>query len=244
MGDPKRIKKKYKTPRQPFARQRIEHDLQIVGKYGLRNMKSVWKFSTLLRHFRGNARRLLSLDDEDRKTGELELLGRLQRMGLVAKNATLDNVLSLQIENFLERRLQTLVHKKGFATTPYHSRQMIVHGHISIGDRIAKSPNYLVPPSEENSIVFTSDSPYRKASHKALPTNVFKSKKPKVDRRRQDRGRRGPPRPKPKKKVPIKQDDAKEKPLLVPDETGKEVKDIKEEERVKETLPPKIKDKI
>ncbi len=243
MGDPKRIRKKYKTPRQPFARQRIEHDLQLVGKYGLRNMKSVWKFSTLLRHFRVNARRLLSLDDEDRKTGEIELLGRLQRMGLVAKNATLDDVLSLQVESFLERRLQTLVHKKGFATTSYHSRQMIVHGHISIGDRIANSPNYLVPPSEENSIVFTLDSPYRKASHKALPTNVNKSKKPK-EARRQDRGKRGPPRPKPKKREPIKQEPAKEEPLLVPDETKKEVKDIKEEERVKETLPPKIKDEI
>lgn len=242
MGDPKRIRKKYKTPRQPFARDRIEHDLQLVGKYGLRNMKSVWKFSTLLRHFRGNARRLLSLEDEDRKTGEMELLGRLQRMGLVKKNATLDDVLSLQVEDFLERRLQTIVHKKGFATTPYHSRQMIVHGHISIGDRIAKSPNYLVPPSEENAIDFTLDSPYKKTSHKALPANVYKSKQPKEDKR-PDRGRR-PTKAKPKKapKKPEKTDE--EPPLLVPDKDVDKIAAIKEEEKAKEKLPTKIKDEI
>jgi small subunit ribosomal protein S4 len=200
MGDPKKIRKKYKTPRQPFEKLRIEHDLQIVGKYGLRNMKEVWKHSTMLRHFRGNARKLLSLDEEDRKIGESELLGRLQRMGLISKGANLDDVLSLQIENILDRRLQTLVHKKGMATTPHHSRQMIVHGHISIGDHIVNSPSYFVNPNEEKLIAFSGNSPLRKESHKALPSNVYKTKqtedRKKSSGSRPKGGRRGPSQPK------------------------------------------------
>ncbi|NHK31214.1 MAG: 30S ribosomal protein S4 [Asgard group archaeon] len=204
MGDPKKIRKKYKTPRQPFAKDRIEHDLQIVGKYGLRNMKEVWKHSTLLRHFRGNARKLLSLDDEHRSIGERELLGRLQNMGLLAQKATLDDVLSLKIEDFLERRLQTLVHKKGMATTPHHSRQMIVHGHISIGDHIVNSPSYFVNPNEEKLINFSISSPLKKESHKALPANVYKSKKA-DDHKRTDKRRGQSSRPRGQRSAPPQQ---------------------------------------
>jgi small subunit ribosomal protein S4 len=223
MGDPKRIRKKYKTPRQPFEKTRITHDLQLVGKYGLRNMKSVWKHQTMLANFRGNARRLLSLEEEDRKVGEKELLGRLNRLGLIKSNATLDNVLSLKIEDFLERRLQTMVYKSGMATTPHHARQMIVHGHISIGEKIARSPSYLVPLKEEKIIAFVGKSPFTKASHKALPANVYKSKKPKEDKRDQ-RGGKKPQRrtdrpdtaPKKDNKIPEK---AVERP--VPTKGGK-----------------------
>ncbi len=195
MGDPKRIRKKYKTPRQPFERHRIDSDLALIGKYGLRNMKAVWKLNTLLANFRSNARRLLSLDVDDRKIGEQELIGRLQRLGLLDAKATLDNVLSLKIESFLERRLQTMVYKSGMATTPHHSRQMIVHGHIIIGDKIAKSPSYIVPAAEEKLIVFNKHSPLAKESHKALPSNVFKNKKPQADKKDSRRGDRRGGRP-------------------------------------------------
>ncbi len=195
MGDPKRIRKKYKTPRQPFERHRIDSDLALIGKYGLRNMKAVWKLNTLLAKFRSNARRLLSLEEEDRKIGERELIGRLQRLGLLETKATLDDVLSLKIETFLERRLQTMVYKKGMATTPHHSRQMIVHGHIHIGDKVAKSPSYIVPAAEEKLLSFNKNSPLSKSSHKALPSNVFKSKKAPAEKRDSRRGDRRGGRP-------------------------------------------------
>ncbi len=243
MGDPRKIRKKYKTPRQPFERHRIDHDIQIVGKYGLRNMKAVWKLSTMLRNFRGNARKLLSLEDEDRKIGEQELLGRLQRMGLVTKKATLDDVLSLQIEDFLERRLQTLVFKKGFAVTPYHARQMIVHGHILIGDRIAKSPSYLVPPQEEGLLAYNTSSPYRKTSHKALPANVLKGKKP-SEEKRMDR-RKPIPKEKIKKKIPKIDDEDAE----IEDEIDVKVDEVAEEiteitEKAEKAIPTKLKDEL
>lgn len=196
MGDPKRIRKKYKTPRQPLDKNRIENELQLIGKYGLRNMRSVWKHSTMLANFRGNARHLLSFDVESRKIGEQELLGRLQRMGLLSsKEATLDNVLSLQIEDLLERRLQTIVFKKGYACTPYHARQLIVHGHIAIGDSIVKSPSYLVLTKEEKLIDFAQDSPFKKPEHKALPGNVYKVAQAQQEKKFESR--RGGKRPTP-----------------------------------------------
>ncbi|HUT82381.1 MAG TPA: 30S ribosomal protein S4 [Candidatus Bathyarchaeia archaeon] len=251
MGDPKRIRKKYKTPRQPFEKKRIEEDLKIVGKYGLRNMREVWKNNTMLSHFRGNARRLLSFEFENRQKGEKELLGRLQRMGLLENNATLDDVLSLKVENILERRLQTIVFKKGMATTPHHARQLIVHGHIIIGDRIVNSPSYFVDPNEEKVINFDFSSPLSKPSHKALPGNVYKAKAASEERRGDKRRgparpQRGPPAdrfPKDKiEKVKINVEEVEEEaPLLIEiDDTGEEAI----EEKAKKVVPVKLKDEF
>jgi len=223
MGDPKKFRKKYKTPRQPYVSDRIDIDLQMIGKYGLRNLREAWKNTTMLRSFRVNARKLLSLEEETRKIGEQELLGRLLRMGLVTKKATLEDVLSLKVEDFLERRLQTLVFKKGLATTPYHARQMIIHGHIAISDRVINSPSYFITPSEESQIGFSYNSPLLNASHKALPSNVYKTR---PSEERAQAHRHGAIHGKIKKKpfvkeeleVPKKPEEEEEKPTLsIPD---------------------------
>jgi small subunit ribosomal protein S4 len=184
MGDPRRIRKKYATPRQAFDRQRIDGDLKLIGKYGLRNMRSVWKHSTVLRNFRVNARHLLSMTEEDREIGETELLNRLQRMGLVTKNATLDDVLGLQIEDLLNRRLQTMVYRQGMAKTPYQARQMITHGHIRIGEQKVSSPGYIVSVNEDKNINFAPNSPYSDSGHVALPQKDQKQSGSKKSRSR------------------------------------------------------------
>ncbi|NHJ87305.1 MAG: 30S ribosomal protein S4 [Asgard group archaeon] len=244
MGDPKRIRKKYSTPRQPFEKNRIDHDMQLVGKYGLRNMKSVWKHSTMLRNFRGNARQLLSLPSDERKIGEQELVGRLQRMGLLKKNATLDDVLELSVEDFLERRLQTLVFRKGMATTPHHARQMIVHGHISIGGQILDSPSYFVTPDEEKVLNFSNDSPFSKSTHKALPANVYKSKKPEEDKRIDRKRPTGKPKKKPvktAKKIDLDEEELEEEEVeIISLDEGEEVVT----EKVAEKVPSKLKDEL
>ena len=47
----------------------------------------------------------------------------------------LDDVLNLNVNDLLSRRLQTIVTKKLGFTTPYQARQAVVHGHIMIGER-------------------------------------------------------------------------------------------------------------
>ncbi len=71
------------------------------------------------------------------------------------EGVTLDSVLSLSVEDLLGRRLQTLLYKKGAAVSPLQARQLIVHGHVKLGDRVVDVPGYLVTASEEGSIVLT-----------------------------------------------------------------------------------------
>jgi small subunit ribosomal protein S4 len=82
----------------------------------------------------------------------------LAKIGLVSSDATLDDVLNLQVTDLLTRRLQTLVFKKFGFKTPYQARQAVVHRHIMIGDRVIDIPSYTVTTHEEENIRFTPES--------------------------------------------------------------------------------------
>ena len=164
MGDPKRPKNQFKKPRRPWTSDQLMSELQIVGTYGLRNKRELWKAQTELSRIRKQARALLALSHEVRHGKETELLNSLRRMGLVQEGATLDDVLNLTIETLLGRRLQSLVTKKGFAKTPYQARQVVVHGHITINDRIVSIPSYMVRRDEENMVSVRKDSSYKPSS--------------------------------------------------------------------------------
>ena len=82
----------------------------------------------------------------------------LTKIGLVDEGSTLDDVLNLQINDLLSRRLQTITQKKLFFKTPYQARQAIVHGHIMIGDNVVTIPSYVVKTAEENKIRLTPES--------------------------------------------------------------------------------------
>ncbi|RLE94970.1 MAG: 30S ribosomal protein S4 [Thermoprotei archaeon] len=168
MGDPKRPKKKWEGPFHPWRKDILMQELELVGKYGLRNKRELWIAKTILRKIRANARRLLALPEEERKVREKELINRLYKMGLLpSPEATLDDVLNLTVENILDRRLQTIVYNKGLAKTIYQARQLIVHGHIVIGDRRVRSPGHLVSIEEENLVDLHPNSPFRKMLEEA-----------------------------------------------------------------------------
>ena len=56
MGDPKKQRKKYTTPRHPWQRDRLDEERQLLKDYGLKNKKELWKFESLLRKFKGKYR--------------------------------------------------------------------------------------------------------------------------------------------------------------------------------------------
>jgi len=162
VGDPRKPRKKWQPPGHPWVKERLIEEMKLMGEYGLRNKRELWIAAAMLRKFRHRARSLLALPEEVRKKEEQALLSKLYELGLVDKEATLDDVLSLHTKDLLERRLQTIVYRKGLAKTIHHARQLIVHGHIAINGRRVTSPGYIVPRSEEDLIGYAPTSPYFK----------------------------------------------------------------------------------
>ena len=147
----KRQRKKYTKPFRPWDKTRIEDERKIMDSYGLKRKKEMWKLESILRNYRQMARNLAaSVDKEQEKI----LLDKLYREGLLQKNAGLDDVLALNIEKLLERRLQTMVFRKNLATTPKQARQLIVHGHIAVEGRRAVWPNTIINRALEDKISF------------------------------------------------------------------------------------------
>jgi small subunit ribosomal protein S4 len=73
---------------------------------------------------------------------------------LLNPSADLDDVLALSTQSILERRLQTMVLRKGLAKTAKQARQMIVHGHIAVDGRKARWPGIIVAVADEGKISF------------------------------------------------------------------------------------------
>ncbi|RLE99078.1 MAG: 30S ribosomal protein S4 [Thermoprotei archaeon] len=165
MGDPKKPRKKWEGPTHPWRKDVLQAELILVGKYGLRNKRELWIAKTLLRRIRAKARRLLALPPGERELRSKPLISKLYHMGLLpSPDASLDDVLRLTVEDVLERRLQTLVFRKGLARTIYQARQLIVHGHIAVNGRRVRSPGYLVSREEEETISFYPLSPLAKGA--------------------------------------------------------------------------------
>ena len=153
MGDPRKAKKLFRRPRMIWTTDQLNAELYIMGSYGLRNKRELWKAQTEVARIRNQARALLALSTELRADKEKRLLNFLNRLGLVKEGATLDDILNLKVEDLLERRLQTIVMKKANARSPYQARQIVSHGHVSVGNRKVNIPGYLVKTEEEPQIL-------------------------------------------------------------------------------------------
>jgi len=154
----RKLKKQIKRPKRPWDKERIENEKKILKKYGLRRKREIWKAESILREYRRRARELAAKKD---KEGEKILIEKLNRLGLLEKNAGLDDVLSLTLENILDRRLQTIVFKKGLANTPKQARQFIVHGHIAVEGKRDIFPSHLIEKDIEDKIDYYGTPPLK-----------------------------------------------------------------------------------
>lgn len=152
MGDPKKTRKQFKRPLKIWDKANIEKEKNLKQGYGLKNKREIWRTETILRKKRQSARTMLAMPLEERIKREKDLLGSLSRLGITTQNAGLDDVLTLTVESFLERRLQTITWRKGLANTPTQARQFITHGHIAIGGQRVTAPGYMVTAEEEGKI--------------------------------------------------------------------------------------------
>jgi len=88
-----------RTPRRPFEKDRLDAEMKLIGEFGLKNKREVWRTQLTLARIRKAARVLLTLDEKDPKRlfeGNA-LLRRLLRLGVLDDTKQqLDYVLALK----------------------------------------------------------------------------------------------------------------------------------------------------
>jgi small subunit ribosomal protein S4 len=168
MGDPRRLSKKYETPRKLWDSARITEEKALIEEYGLKNMRELWRAKAKLGRVRRDARVLLSKGEQGHDEAK-QLLAKVVRLGFGTEATSLEDLLSLTLRDVLERRLETRVYKKGFAKSLAQSRQLITHGFISISGKKVSVPGYIVPASQENLIGY----------YKAIDINAGATEAPK-----------------------------------------------------------------
>ena len=178
MGDPRKIRKKYQKPEHPWQKDRIVEELKLKKEYSLSNKKEIWKFDTLLKKYKDQAKKLIAMQGEQADKERREMMDKLKSYGLISPgNETYDTIFSLQLKDVLERMLSTIIFKKGLARSTKQARQFIVHGHVMIGDKKLSSPTYLVPIKQESMINFSVSSSLYSENH---PERIQPDKKTKI----------------------------------------------------------------
>jgi len=156
--------------------ERIKSSNALVDHYGLKNMKELWKAQTEIGRIRRNARLLLS-GGQGSENIKGTMFAMLERIGLAKPGATVDDLLDLKENSMLERRLQTIVFRKGLAKTVKQARQLTVHGFIAINGKKVNKPSYIVDVKDEAGIayykpidVMTAKTPKAEAAEAPAPT--------------------------------------------------------------------------
>jgi small subunit ribosomal protein S4 len=142
----KRKHKKYSKPKRPFDKVRIDEEAKIKSMFGLKNKKEIWRADAKIKSFREKAKNLISADSKEQNA----LFDRLKKIGLEVNSIA--DVLSLDKNDYLNRRLQTIVIKNKLATTQKGARQLITHRKVLVDGKVLNSPSYIVPVKLENKI--------------------------------------------------------------------------------------------
>ncbi|MBN2052397.1 30S ribosomal protein S4 [Candidatus Woesearchaeota archaeon] len=214
MGDPRKTRRKFDKPSHPWQKTRIEEENAISEEYGFHNKSEIWKMETILRKFKDQVKALASRIDEQSKLEEKQLVEKLISLGLMKQHDPLDVVLGLTNKNVFERRLQTLLVRKGLARSMKQARQFITHGHVMVDKKKITFPSYMVSLKEESLIEFVPGSTLSNPDH---PERVIEA-------------------PAKEKKADKKDDKKEEAPLVFSEE---EIKELEEKGTVEKKAEPK-----
>jgi len=141
----------------------LDQELKLVGEYGLRNKREVWRVAKTVSKIRAAARELLKKDEKNptRLFEGAALLRRLHRYGILGEHQNkLDYVLGIKLQDFLERRLQTQVFKLGLAKSIHAARVLIRQRHIRVGKTLVNVPSFMVRIESQKHIDFALTSPF------------------------------------------------------------------------------------
>jgi small subunit ribosomal protein S4 len=189
MGDIKKIRKKYSKPSHPWRIARIDEENAICKEYGIPQKTELWKTISKLGSYKNQAKTLPSIRTAQAEKEMNNLLQKLKGLALIEQESS-DAILGITLKNLLDRRLQTMIVKKGFAKTMKQSRQMITHRHVLINNKILTSPSYLVSISEESAVEISPKSPFYSQDHPERVKEATKRKPKIVDKKNKFKGRR------------------------------------------------------
>lgn len=181
MGDPRKIRNKFQTPMHPWQKDRLEMESPLVKQYGLKNKKEIWKVGSKLKNYKDNAKSLVALTGAQAEKEKTQLLSKLNSYGILS-SGELDDILGLKLEQILDRRLQTIVFKKGLARSVKQARQMITHKQIVVNGKKITAPGHLVKVADEESIQFSPSSKFNNPDHpeRVKPETVAPEEKKEV----------------------------------------------------------------
>jgi len=165
MGQPKKQRSKYSGPSHPWQKARLDEEKIIRLAYGTKNKKEIWKMKAVIAQLATQAKKVEGRLDKQAELEKTQLLQRAKKLGLIKEGQTADDILGLTLKDIMERRLQTIVFKRGLAMTIKQARQMITHEHIFVDGRKITAPSYVVPVHEEDKISYSHDSPFTNTGH-------------------------------------------------------------------------------
>ena len=151
------------APRRAYEKERLDKELKICGEYGLRAKKEIWRVGRHLAHCRKAARILLTLPEKDnRRLFEgAALLRRMTNYGMLDESKQkLEFILEVEIEEMLDRRLQTQIWKLDMAKSIHHARVLIKQRHIRVGRQVVNVPSFMVRVESQKHIDFALTSPF------------------------------------------------------------------------------------
>ena len=95
MGDPRKSRKKYKTPSHPWQKERLEEENTLAIEYGLKNKKEIWKMNSMLKGITAQCKHLVKSITKQSEKEQLDLIKRLKRLGFLKENQGFEDILSL-----------------------------------------------------------------------------------------------------------------------------------------------------
>ncbi len=143
---PRRKHKKYNKPRKLFDINVIKEEKNLIKKYGLKNRREVWRANYYIGKLRNIAKGLIKAEEELK----IEFIERQKEKGFNVN--TIADVLALNKEDYLKRRLQSVVFSRGLAKTYKQARQLITHRGVSLNGNKIDSPSHLTTIEEENNL--------------------------------------------------------------------------------------------
>ncbi len=180
MGDPKRHRNKYKKPLKPWEAKRMGEESELINDYGLKNKKELWVAKSKIKRLRVQAKALIAATNEQAEKEKKQLLESLKRYKLL-DSEKVEDVLSLDTKNILDKRLQTIVHSLALAKSQKHARQLIVHGHITVNGKKINAPSYMVLENDKIALHGESTESNREA-HSATRSSLNLAEKSAVKR--------------------------------------------------------------